>query len=200
MDDDTREFLTGKKDFTAGRPPSNEKNLLIDAISRIAMHGSAAHEKRRSEVIRTIKTLDQLTIALRAEGFNLHRSSVYLRLIPRNQATHEGKRHVKTAPVKLARAQNSEHKGHPATRSAKATLGYLEELAGLPGPEEVSFLSQDDKCKVPIGLTAANKQAPLLMHLDYLIALPEHDDVIALQHNLTIGDRCNGNKKELHWT
>ena len=70
LDDDTREFLTGKKDFTAGRPPSNDENLLIDAISRIAMHGSAAHEKRRSEVIRTIKTLDQLTTALRTEGFN----------------------------------------------------------------------------------------------------------------------------------
>ena len=52
LDDDTREFLTGKKDFTAGQPPSNVENLLIDAISRIAMHGSAAHEKRKSEVIR----------------------------------------------------------------------------------------------------------------------------------------------------
>ena len=116
LDDDTREFLTGKKDFTAGRPPSNDEHLLIDAISRIAMHGSAAHEKRISEVIRTIKTLDQLTAALRTEGFNLQRSSVYLRLIPRNQATHEGKQHVKTAPVKLARAQNSEHKQQDSQR------------------------------------------------------------------------------------
>ena len=48
LDDDTREFLTGKKDFTAGRPPSNDENLLIDAISRIG----------------AIKTLNQLTVAL----------------------------------------------------------------------------------------------------------------------------------------
>jgi hypothetical protein len=28
-------------------------------------------------------------------------------------------------------------------------------------------LSQDDKARVPIGLPAARKQAPLLTHLDY---------------------------------
>ena len=184
LDENTRMFLTGKKNFTPGRPTNNDDNLLIDAITRLAMYGSAAHEKRRSELIRTVKTLDQLTAALHIEGFNLQRSSVYLRLIPRNQITREGKRHVKTAPVRLVRAQNSEHKEHPSTRFAKATIRYLEELAGLLGPEEVSFLSQDDKCKVPIGLTAANKQAPLLMHLDYLITLPDHDYVIASQHKL----------------
>ena len=91
---------------------------------------------------------------------------------------------MKTSPVKLTRAQNSEHKGHSATRFAKATIGYLEELAGLLGPEEVSFLSQDDKCKVPIGLTAASKLAPMLMHLDYLVALPDHDYVTAPRHKL----------------
>ena len=34
---------------------------FIAAISRIAISGSAAHEKRRSEIIRTVKTLYQLT-------------------------------------------------------------------------------------------------------------------------------------------
>ena len=119
--------------------------------------------RTRSEVIRTIKTLGQLTVALRTEGFNLQHS-VYLRLIPRNQSTYEGKQHVKTTQQDSQRLQL--------------------ELAGLLGPEEVSFVSQDDKSKVPIGLTAANKHAPLHIHLDYLVTLPDHDYVIAPQHKL----------------
>ena len=29
------------------------------------------------------------------------------------------------------------------------------------------LLSQDDKARVPLGTTAANKQAPIMMHLEY---------------------------------
>lgn len=46
------------------------------------------------------------------------------------------------------------------------------------------FLSQDDKARVPIGLTAANKQAPLLMHVQYRVSLPDHDWMIATEHKL----------------
>jgi len=46
----------------------------------------------------------------------------------------------------------------------------------------VCFISQDDKCRVPIGVTAANKQSPLLMHVEYRISLPDHDRVVADQH------------------
>lgn len=46
------------------------------------------------------------------------------------------------------------------------------------------MLSQDDKSKVPIGLAAANRQAPLLMHLDNRIRLSNHDWVIAPGHKL----------------
>lgn len=42
------------------------------------------------------------------------------------------------------------------------------------------------KAKVkPIGLTAVNKQAPLLMHVEYRVSLPDHDWVIASKHKLT---------------
>ena len=184
LDEESRVLLTGKKDCTPGRPPKEDNNAIIDAICRIAISGSAAHEKRRSDIIRTVKTLDQLTSALKLEGFTLQRSSVYLRLLPRIAQTIEGKRHVNTAPVKLLRSQNSIHKGHPSTRFAKSTIRHLEELAGILGTEEMCFLSQDDKCKVPIGLTAANKQAPLLMHLEYQVTLPDHDYVIAANHKL----------------
>ena len=45
--------------------------------SRIAILGSVTHERHRNEVIRTVKTLDQLTEALNHKGFAL-KSSVYL--------------------------------------------------------------------------------------------------------------------------
>lgn len=48
------------------------------------------------------------------------------------------------------------------------------------------FISQDDKARVPIGITAANKQAPLLMHVEYLVHLPDHDFVVAKAHKLIV--------------
>ena len=37
---------------------------------------------------------------------------------------------------------------------------------------------------MPIGLPAARRQAPLLMHLDYKISLPDYDFVVASSHKL----------------
>ncbi|CAH0560583.1 unnamed protein product [Brassicogethes aeneus] len=47
-----------------------------------------------------------------------------------------------------------------------------------------SLTPRDDKARVPIGLIAANKQAPLLMHVEYKVSLPDHDFVIASRHKL----------------
>ena len=46
-------------------------------------------------------------------------------------------------------------------------------------------LSVDDKGKVPIGVTAANKQTPLIMHVDYEVRLPDYDFVKATKHKPT---------------
>lgn len=85
--------------------------------------------------------------------------------------------------MKLISAKNSKHQSHPSTKFAKATINALEELAGLLGPGEVTFHSQDDKAKIPIELTAASKQASLLMHMDYKVTLPDHDYTIPPQHD-----------------
>ena len=60
----------------------------------------------------------------------------------------------------------------------------MKEACSLMGSKVCNFLSCDDKPRVPIGLTAANKQAPLLMHMEYKIKLPDHDFVIATKHKL----------------
>ena len=114
----------------------------------------------------------------------LSRSSLYLRLLLKDSTTTEGKRHVTTAPVKLAQPDNSLHKAHPDSLFAKAALNNLEETDTTLGSEEVTFHSQEDKCRVVIGLTAAKKQAPLLMHMECRVTLPDHDFVAAKSHKL----------------
>lgn len=54
-------------------------------------------------------TLDDLTEQLREFNMTLSRSAVYLRLLPRDASTNEGKKHHKSLPVKLLRPQNSAH-------------------------------------------------------------------------------------------
>ena len=52
------------------------------------------------------------------------------------------------------------------------------------GPEQCFFGSFDDKCRVALGLPAANEQAPIRMHLQYKVKLPDHDWVVAEKHKL----------------
>lgn len=48
----------------------------------------------------------------------------------------------------------------------------------------MAVLSQDDKSRVPIGVTAAKKQSCMLMHLEFKVKLPDHDWVVASRHKL----------------
>lgn len=137
----------------------------------IAIHSSACHDKRREDIYRSVKTLDELRKALDDAGFKISRSAAYLRLLPRRSDSSEGKRHVTTVPVRLARAQNDLHAQHTDTAFATTFINYLEELASLLGPQQTTFISQDDKARVPIGVTAAHKQTPMLMHVEYRVTL-----------------------------
>lgn len=187
LDDETKEKLKKASVLPKekpGRPSKTDDAPLIDAITEIALGGSAADDRRRSELIRTVRTLDDLTHELQKRGFNMSRSSVYLRLQPRSARTQEGKRHVTTAPVKLARCQNDKHSAHEDGKFARTSIWHLEELASVLGPEEVTFHSQDDKARIPIGITAANKQAPMLLNMEYKVTLSDHDFVIAPSHKL----------------
>ena len=169
----------------SGRPRLDEDQpLLLQAIVDIALHGAPAHERRQCEVYRSIKTLDELTAQLKKDGFQISRSGTYLRLIPRRGNSIEEKRHVVTAPVQLLRSKNDLHCKHIDAAFCFETIKRLEELSSMLGPKEVCFLSQDDKARVPIGLTAATMQSPLLMHVEYRVTLPDHDWVVAGRHKL----------------
>ena len=125
-----------------------------------------------------------MTAQLNKDGFSIKRSGVYLRLIPRRSNSLQGQRHVQTLPVRLISAQNDQYAKHIDGPFCTATIRQLEEIASLLGPKEVCFLSQDDKCRVPLGLTTAHNQSPLLMHVQYRVQLPDHDWVVAERHKL----------------
>ena len=72
LDEITRKRVTGKETPGPGRPQKVDIAELIEAICRIAIPGSAAHKKKRNEVIRTVKAIDQLTeAAFNCQGYDL---------------------------------------------------------------------------------------------------------------------------------
>ncbi|CAF0879390.1 unnamed protein product [Adineta steineri] len=169
-----------------GRPPIEEECPdLLQIIEEIAKVGGAADDNRRSATIRPCLTLDDLREKIKERGYDIKRSTLYYRLLPHRSNSIDGKKHVRTVPVRLRKAQNDEHSKHEDGHFATATIRYIKDLAGIFGNDVVFFLSQDDKCKVPIGLPAAKIQAPMLMHLDYRVRLPDHDWTVAPRHQLT---------------
>ncbi|XP_015121481.1 uncharacterized protein LOC107044195 [Diachasma alloeum] len=170
---------SGRASITGDQPE------ILKVITEIATYGSATDDRRRTECIRRVRTLDDLAEKLKNDyGFNISRSGVYLRLIPRRADFREGKRHIKTVPVKLTRSCNETHQKHMDGKFAAATIHHSEDLASVLGPSEVFFISQDDKAPVPIRITAAKNQTPLLMYMEYRVTLPDHDWVVAPSHKL----------------
>ena len=67
-------------------------------------------------------------------------------------------------------------------------MEHAEEFPSPFGPTVSAFIGPDDKARVPIDITAANKQAPLLMNVKYQVQLPDHDFVIATKHNSPLAE------------
>ena len=60
--------ITGKTGKTfVGAPKKNGDKPVITSIVDVALSGSAAHGKRRNKILRSVKTLDQLTVVLNNE-------------------------------------------------------------------------------------------------------------------------------------
>lgn len=151
-----------------GRPSLEvQQPELLKTIVKLVTFGASAHDKRRNESLNSCKTLSDLHKELVTLGFQISRSGTYLRLLPRQSSSTEGKKHITTVPVRLKRAQTNQHKNHIDQNFCTASIRSIEVLGSILGPDQCIFLSQDDKARVPLGITAANKQAPILMHMDY---------------------------------
>ena len=174
-----------KEKSTPGKPRlEDQQEGLLQTICDIALIGSAAHKRRQTNEIRSCRSLDDLQKKLSEKGFQISRGGLYLRLLPRKLNSSEGRRHVVTVPVKLSKPQNNIHREHPDGRFCVSTILSVDSLVSLLGPKQVAYISQDDKARVNIGVTAANKQAPIVMHTEYRVTLPDHDFVVAQKHKL----------------
>ena len=71
LDEETRKKVTGKGTSEPGRPQKYDNAELIETVCRTAIPSSTAHETRRNEVIRMVKSFDQLTEALNHEVCDL---------------------------------------------------------------------------------------------------------------------------------
>ena len=100
----------------------------------IATHGSACGDRRREDLFRTVKTLDDLHKAITSLGFTISRSGLYLKLLPRDGRSTEGKRHVNTVPVKLVRPQNDLRSKHHDRMFAAETSFDCDKIATTMGP------------------------------------------------------------------
>jgi len=122
----------------SGRPriEDDQQGLLNAIVDIVACSGSAA-DRRRSESLRSAHTLDELHDQLLSMGYELSRSATYLRLLPRSASSLEGRRHVKTVPVKLCRAQSDSHRDHPDQKFCRATINGLKQVASILGPKQV---------------------------------------------------------------
>ena len=158
---------------------------ILEEILKIAEVGSACSDRRRDNTVRTVRTLDQLKTELNNLGFQVSRSGIYLKLLPRDAKSIEGRRHVSTVPVRLIKPQNNLRKGHKDRIFARETCAAVDQIAFTLGPEACTFLSQDDKSQVGIGVTCAKVQAPMLMSMSQRVRLPDHDFVIGSKHKLT---------------
>ncbi|CAF1269054.1 unnamed protein product, partial [Didymodactylos carnosus] len=178
--------LSGFTHIGVGRPSIEETDPgLLGAIMDIANSGVvAADERRRTDVIRSCLSLDALKEQLNERGFQISRTATYYRLLPKSSRTIDGKKHVHTVPVRIRRPENSRHKYHEDTKFTLSTINDLKTMAAALGDESVFYLSQDDKCRIPMGIPASQKQAPIIMSMKIQIKLPDHDFVVATKHKL----------------
>ena len=168
-----------------GQPPLEERMPeLVSTLLSMAKACGAADPRRATEIVSVPKTLDETVAYLEKQGFKVSRSGTYLRFVPRNHITIEGRRHCKCLPIKLCRAQNNERRKNPDSDFAYDSAQTVRELVSYLGPDYVFFYSPDDKCRVALGITAATKQAPMLMHLEYKVKLPDHDHPVGPRHKL----------------
>ena len=125
--------------------------------------------RRRTDVLRTITTLNELCKELEKLGFIISRSATYLRLKAKNKNSNEAKRHVKCLPIRLLRPENNLRKENEDRIFAKSLVDDVHDIYSLFGPDCITFLSNDDKARIALGLPAAKLQTPILMHLEFKV-------------------------------
>ena len=158
---------------------------MLDDILKIATIGAACGDRRRDDIFRTVKTLDDLKKAIDDLGYTVSRQSLYLRLLPMDAKSLHGQKHVKTVNVRLVRPSNDLRKKHPDRIFARESCRSVDEIVTYFGPGSCVFTGQDDKSSVPLGVPCAKKQSSILMNMRVRVRLPDHDFKVGSRHLLT---------------
>ena len=112
-------------------------------------------------------------------------SRAFIRLSP--LGSKNGEKTARThSTCRTLQSQNSKHLSHISTKFLRSSTRALEKITAVLGPGEVtchSGDSGDDKAKVPIGITAAKKQTPLLMRREYQVICLTMISLLALNIN-----------------
>ena len=116
----------------AVRPPLEDMypELHYTIVSIARMEAGPDH-RRWTDILNACLTLDDLHDRLLKEGILLSRQSTYLRLIPTRVDSLDGKKHVRTVPVKIRRARNDARKKHIDADFTFATKEHLKNIASL---------------------------------------------------------------------
>lgn len=138
---------------------------LHKAIIDHVIAWAVAEFRRRTNVLNSCKTLDDLHAALTKEGYNRSRQALYLRLIPRRADSNVVKHHVRTVPGTLHKPKKTLHNRHTNADFTFATTYEMRDILSLFRSQNAFFFL------VPIGLNAITKQAHLIMHVNYEIRL-----------------------------
>ena len=65
-------------------------------------------------------------------------------------------------------------------------MKFSKNLACLFGNQNMFFLSQDDKARIPLGLPVSKKQTAILIHLEYKVLLPDHNFATVERHKFIL--------------
>ena len=76
---------------------------------------------------------------------------------------------MKCLPIRLLRPENNLRKENEDRMFAKSIVDDVHDIYSLFGPDCITFLSNDDKARIALGLPAAKLQTPILMHLEFKV-------------------------------
>ncbi|CAG8655556.1 17462_t:CDS:2, partial [Dentiscutata erythropus] len=120
----------------------------LKALNKLEYH-QWSQQKYRSQ---KRQKLQQIKKQLKEAGFNMQLvkptvdrqaderwRSELIWLIPRQHSSEEGKRYIKTVPVKLLKSQNSARRSHDNTHFCTALIKNTKEMVSLLGPKTVTY-------------------------------------------------------------
>ena len=148
---------------SSGRPPLKDAYpQLHPAIVELATARAGANFRSRTDVLNACKNLDDLHAGLLKEIIFWAANLCISVLFQEDQT--QSKENVMSGQFLLTLERHKMPFEINTLRNfCFATNQYMKDIASLFGAENMFVLSVDDKAKVPIRVTAANKQSPLIM-------------------------------------